>query len=555
MLKTLHCKDLGIIEDLVLDFSSGLVCLTGETGAGKSLVVDGLQLVLGARGDPSLVRHGARSCIVEAIFEVEGSEYDGGPDGLYAPEDGEVRVTRVVGADGRSKAFIQGRLVAVRDLRRIIGKMVTIAGQHAFTSLCEEGERLVLLDAFGGLEGRVKEYEGSFRRWKEGEKRLEEMKRAQAERLARQDYLEFVVKQIEAARVQKGEVERLLAEANVLRQADRLKEAIVGALRALVGREGAALDGLSEAVALLGNGARIYKGVEGILERLEAVRIEVKEVARDLEASLRGLDLDPGRLYEVESRLKVLQGLMRKYGGSEEAVLRTLEEAKRELEVMASSEMEIERLEGEVAQAEAKVLEMARELSRLRREAAPKISEAVTKTLRLLGMEGATFEVLVEETPAQEKGIDKVEFLVETNPGEGKGRVEERASGGELSRIALAIYGAIASSAGTPVVVFDEIDVGVSGGVAEAIGEMLAKASKTRQILVVTHHPQIAARARTHFVVEKAVTGGRTVATARQVEGEERVLEIARMLGGKVLSETAIAHAKELLMRGAEVEQ
>lgn len=549
MLKTLHVRDFGIIEEVLVDLGPGLVALTGETGAGKSLIVDAIALLLGQRADPGVVRQGARRAIVEAVLDVSGvgDVARDLADAGVEPEDGEVRLTRVVQSDGGSRAFVQGRLATVRDLKEVGGRLLAIAGQHAFTRLAQPRERVLMLDAFAGLDSRRVACARRYRAWREARSRLQALRERTAERAARQDYLEFVVRQISAVALREGEVEALQAEREVLRQAERLKTLASSVVQRLYEGEGAACDALGRAAQDLHEMARVDATVADLARRIEAARIEAREVARDVAAHVARWSVDPGRLQAVEDRIEAIRSLERRYGGDTAAVLETLRSAREELAAIAGASDEDDRLAREVEGLEREVLDLASDLHEARLAVAGAMSRAVTETLHDLGMEGAVLDVAVEAGEPGETGADRVDFRVATNPGEGAGPVTERASGGELSRITLALYSVVSSSVGTPVLVADEIDAGVSGAVADRMGEVLARAGRGRQVLVVTHHGQIAARASTHLLVTKRTANGRTTAQVSPLDGDARVSEVARMIGGRTVTPRALAHAREML--------
>lgn len=549
MLKTLHVRDFGIIEEVLLDLTPGLVAVTGETGAGKSLIVDAIALLLGQRADAGVVRHGARRAVVEAVVDVRAAPdlaRDLAKTG-FELEDGEVRLTRVVQADGGSRAFVQGRLATVKDLKEVGGRLLAIAGQHAFTRLSQARDRLLMLDAFAGLGANRSAYEERYRAWRGAVASLKSLRSQAAERAARQDYLEFVIRQVTAVAPREGEVEDLLAEREVLRQTERLKALASTAVHHLYEGDGAAFDSLGRAAQDLHEMARVDGTLQDLVRRVEAARIEAREVARDIGAYIARVSADPARLQAIEDRIEAIRSIERRYGGNTAAVLATLNAAREELAGMALASDEDGRLAAEVEALEREVRDRAADLTRARRAAAEEMSRAVTARLRALGMEEAVLQVAVQAREPGETGADHVDFQIEANPGEGAGPVADRASGGELSRITLALYSVVSSSVGTPVLVADEIDAGVSGAVADRMGEVLAGAAGARQVLVVTHHGPIAARADTHLRVTKHTTGGRTVAQVAILDGEDRLREIARMIGGRTVTPRSLAHAREML--------
>ncbi len=549
MLKTLHVSNLGVLGDVEVDFPAGLSCLTGETGAGKSLLVDAIELLLGARADAGVVRQGQREAVIEALVDVTGlpGARAAFEDAGYPVDDGEVRLRRIVGADGRGKAWIQGRLATSRELRDLGGALVSVAGQHAFIGLSVARERLAMLDAFAGTAADVLAYAGRWAAYRDARDDLARLQARQADREARADYLRYVVDSIETLGPVAGEIESLAAEAQVLRGAERLREMAAAVTDALYEGAPSACDGLARALQSAREMARIDDRAVAFASRLELLQIEARDVSREVESYVGSVDLDPARLAHVDDRLDALKGLARKHGGSLESVLDTLAAARAELAELAGTDEQAGRLEAVASGLRAEVDAFAAALSAKRRAAAVAMSTQVTDSVRGLAMAGATLEVRVDAADAGETGTDRVDFQVETNPGEGWGPVTDVASGGELSRITLALYSVLSASVGTPVMVYDEIDAGVSGAVAERMAEALGRAANHRQILVVTHHGQVAARAAAHFLVDKATSDGRTLASIRRLEGDDRLAEIARIIGGQTITEAVLRHATEML--------
>lgn len=549
MLKTLHVSNLGVLGDVEVDFPEGLSCLTGETGAGKSLLVDAIQLLLGARADAGVVRQGEREAVVEALVDVAdapGARAEFEAAG-YPVDDGEVRLRRVVGADGRGKAWIQGRLATARELRDLGGAVVSVAGQHAFIGLSQPRERLAMLDAFAGTAPDVARYGERWEAYREARRALESLRARQADREARVDYLRFVVDQIETLGPRAGEDALLAAEAVVLRNAERLRELAAAVSDALYEGTPAACDGLGRAMQSAREMARLDDRAAAFADRLESLHIEARDLSREVESYATQVELDPAHLARVEDRLDALKGLARKHGGSLQSALQVLEASRQELADLDGAGEQADRLRDESERLRVEVEALASSLSARRRDAAARMSMRVTDAVRGLAMAGATLDVRLEPLEPGETGADRVDFLIETNTGEGWGPVADVASGGELSRVTLALYSVLSASVGTPVMVYDEIDTGVSGAVAERMAEVLGQAACHRQILVVTHHGQVAAKAAAHFLVRKATEDGRTFASVQLLEGEDRLKEIARIIGGQTLTEAVLRHAREML--------
>lgn len=549
MLRTLHVANFGVLGDVAVDFGRGLSCLTGETGAGKSLLVDAIKLLLGARADASDVRAGEREAVVEAVFDLDG---DAALAAAFAeagcdPEDGEIHVRRVVGADGRGRAWLQGRLTTARELRDLVGRLVSVAGQHAFIGLGVPAERLAMLDAYAGLGAEVAAYRERFQAWRRVRAELDDLRARQADRAARRDYLEYVVGQVDALAPTPGEDATLAGQAAVLRGAEQLRGLAGTAGNALYEGDPSAFDVLGHALAAVRDMARIDARTAELATRLESLQIDVREAARELADYAESVDLDPAQLERVETRLDALRGLARRHGGSLDGAIAARDAARAELDGIGDADDRSGRLSDQADALRAEVDALAAGLTSRRIHASERMSAEVTEVVRGLAMAGATIAIRVSPCEPGESGADRVDFRVETNPGEGWGEVADVASGGELSRITLGLYAVLSRSVGTPVMVYDEIDAGVSGGVADRMGEVLHRAARARQVLVVTHHGQVAARGDAHYLVEKATADGRTVASIRALDGEDRVLEIARIIGGATLTDAVLRHARELV--------
>ncbi len=551
MLRTLHVANFGVLGDVAVDFDPGLSCLTGETGAGKSLLVDAIKLLLGARADAGDVRSGEREAVVEAVFELNGDEAlaQAFAEAGYDAQDGEVHVRRVVGADGRGRAWLQGRMTTARELRDLVGRLVSVAGQHAFIGLGVPAERLAMLDAYTGLGPDVTAYRRRFEAWHRARTAVDELLARRADREARRDYLEFVVSQIDAVAPLAGEDVALAAQAAILQGAEQLRTLAAAATDALYEGTPSAHDMLGRAVHGIRDMARIDPRVGDLATRLESLQIDLREAARDLASHAQSIDLDPALLDQVHGRLEALRGLARRHGGTLESAIAARDAARTELDGIGNSDERLERLRDEADALRADVDTLAAALTSRRTEAAERMSAEVTQVVRGLAMAGATLAIRLVPCEPGESGADRCDFCVETNPGEGWGEVADVASGGELSRITLALYAALSRSVGTPVMVYDEIDAGVSGGVADRMGEVLHRAARARQVLVVTHHGQVAARGDAHYLVDKVTERGRTFATVRPLDDEGRVREIARIIGGTQITDAVLRHAREMVAR------
>ena len=424
---------------------------------------------------------------------------------------------------------------------------MSVAGQHAFIGLGVPAERLAMLDAFAGVSQEVAAYKKVYSKFKQACDALEELVENQAEIAARRDYLQFVVSSFDTVDPAPGEDQSLASQAAVLENAEHLKTLATSAIAAIYEESPSAHDLLGGAVGAAREMARIDSRVAEIAGRLESVLIDLREIQRDLGSYSESIDVDPGQLQAIHDRLDALRSLARRHGGTLDAAISAAEAARAELSKMDSTTDSVEALQAKADALRSELDVLAAGLTARRTQAATKMSAEVTKVVRSLAMAGATVEIRLSPTEPAESGADRCDFAVETNPGEGWGEVASVASGGELSRITLALYAVLSKTVGTPVMVYDEIDAGVSGGVADQMGQVLNRAGKTRQVLAVTHHGQVAARADAHYLVEKATEAGRTLATIRRLDGEERVQEIARIIGGSKLTETVLKHARELV--------
>jgi len=529
MLLELRLRNFLLIEEARLSLGPGFTVLTGETGAGKSLLVKALRLVLGERGGADYLRPGAGEAVVEALLSSPELPERLSTLGLEPAE--EILVRRVITPE-RSRIFINGSPVPLKMLAQLTRGLVVLTGQHEFRTLLSPEYRLRLLDAFAGTRELLQGYREVFFRLKE----VRERRRALEEELSRlareRDFLDFQIREIEEAGLSPGEDEELQREREVLRNLTRLREGLSEGARAL----SAAGEELSRALAALKGLVRFEEGLSGLLARLEGAYYEILEGERELEEHLSDLPEDDSRLEEVEARLARLENLKRKYGSSVEEILRTLEELRRRRERLEGGEEELAALSAEEARLAEEALERALALSSERIRAAAELSRRVTEELSALAFSGAEFRVEVRREEARPEalgpeGLDRVEFLVRTNPGTPERPLEKVASGGELSRIFLALKGVLAERDRAACLIFDEVDAGVGGVAAVRVGEKLRKLARREQVICITHLPQIARLADRHFAVEKEVSGGKTFTRVRELSPEERERELRRMLG------------------------
>ncbi len=550
MLHALHIENLAIIDRLEVSFAGGLNALTGETGAGKSILLDALNLALGERADPTLIRTGADKIRVNAVFELPSD-----PD-LHAllselgvePEEGMLYLSREVQAGGRSIARINGQPTPVNTLKIIGERLVDLHGQHEHQSLLKPSSHLEFLDRWLGepalqLREQVCQAVQALRR---AEREMQELTEREREREQMLDLYRFQVDEIRSAELQIGEDEQLETEERRLTHAERLIALAGGAYDALM-QENGAYDQAALASRNLTEIARIDPSVSEWGDMLEGALAQIEEVARNLRAYAESIEYDPVRLEEVIARLELVKRLKRKYGDTIEAILHYADDAERKLHALETQSERLEALETQIAELQAQASALCERLSELRRAGAERFAQAVRTHLRDLAMERAEFQVSVRPKSMDTTGTDSVEFLFSANPGEPPRPLSKIASGGEMSRVMLALKTALANAAPVPTLVFDEIDAGLGGRTAHAVGEKLSQLAQHCQILCITHLPQIASRASNHLLIEKHTDTNATRVQIHALEDEARVQEIARMLAGEP-TETALRHARELLL-------
>lgn len=560
MLHSLTIDNVVLIEHEMLELRAGFNVLTGETGAGKSMVVDALALVLGGRARPDVVRAGTREAEVAAVFEVEpGSRIGAKLEAAGVPCDGELVVRRVVQAESRSRAFLNGKVATAAQLSDLAPDLCDIASQHESVSLTDPATHLEYLDAFGKLESmrdalgeKVAELAATVRE-------IERVRDAEKGRVEREDFLAFQLREIEELDPSPGEEVDLESERARLRHAEKLENATKGAADRLYEGEDAVCDQLGRLSADLEAAAAIDPSLAPLARSVDAARSELADAARALSRYATGIEASPARLSEVDDRWFRLQKLLRRHGPTTQELLAHKEDLRKQLRELEGAADLLDGLEQKKEAQTVAVTAEARTLSRRRRDAAAKLADAIGKELAGLGMGRARVVVEVSPVPGASdlpivdgarltsSGIDRVEFLIAPNKGEDPRPLRKIASGGELSRALLALKRVLAEKGPAGLYVFDEVDAGVSGAIAEVIGRAIADVARHRQVLCITHLPQIAALADHHFVVDKAEAKGRTKSSVRRLSDAERVEEIARMIGGVRVGDAARRAAAELL--------
>ena len=552
MLRELRVRNFAVLEAVVVPLAPGLNVLTGETGAGKSMLIDAILLIRGARAQGDVIRADTETATVEAVFDVEPR----GPVAALLDEaglgldDGQLVLRRELSRAGRHRAFANDAPVTVGLLERLGDHLVEVHGQHEHQRLLEPARQLELLDRFADAEDLREEVGGLFAKFREARAEMERARAAERDRAQREDLLRFQVGELDAARLRSGEEAELRAELRRAQHAEKLAGGLAEAAALLDDDRDAATGRLARAARLLGDLGRIDPAFAAPVAGLDAAQAHLEEVLAALRALRADVVVEPGRREAIDERLDALTRLKRKYGESAEAMLGFREEAAAELDRLGRHEEILAEQERMLGELRAELGAAATALADRRQGAVERLAPRVERELRALGMERAVFRVALERAPLEAigaRGLDRVEFRLSTNPGEELRPLARVASGGELSRTMLALKAVLARADRVPTMVFDEVDAGIGGRVASVVAQKLAAAAEGRQVLCVTHLAPIAAAAQQHLRVVKSVRGGRTRVAAEPLAGAARVEEIARMLGGETVTDTARGHARALL--------
>ncbi len=547
MLRLLQIENIAIIEKADIEFEAGLNVMTGETGAGKSIVIDSLGAVLGYRVSRGLVRTGAGSASVTAVFSGDLPMEWLRENGIEAED--ELVITRKISADGKSLARVNGAVVSVTQLRELGSQLVDILGQNSGLHLLDERFHLNYLDGFGETEDELRAYREAYGEYRAIEKEMRDLEMDEGEKERRIDSLKYQIGELESANIRVGETEELESRRELLRNAGKLTEAVNEAYAALYGGDmtDGAVSLISQAEGALSSASRYTDTLESIGSKLSELRYMAEDAAEELRGFKDDLSFSPWELDELESRLDVLKRLSRKYGPSDTDMLAYLDSCKKELEGIEYSDERLGELSVMCARRRAEAEKLAERLSRSRRDAADRLEVRIMDELSQLSMKGVKFEVGFEETELNSTGSDAVYFLMSANAGETPGRINKIASGGELARIMLAMKTVLAAKESVATMVFDEIDTGVSGIAAQRVGEKLGDLGRDKQVICVTHLPQIAVMADTHFAIEKTISGGRTFTHIDALDENGREKEIARLTGGENITITTLIAAREQL--------
>jgi DNA repair protein RecN (Recombination protein N) len=547
MLRTLSIHDFVIVDSIELEFAPGFTVFTGETGAGKSILVDALALALGERGDASMVREGAAKADIAAEF-ITGAEADYWLNANeFGSDEGGVLLRRVIDNAGRSKAFINGIAATAAQLRELGDMLVDIHGQHAHQSLLKNDAQRVLLDNQAGLQDSVKELTLLYKAWRALSRQREEFENNAKNVLSERERLEWQVGELEKLAVKPGEWAEISNEHSRLSHAANLIEGAQEALDAISESEhNPILSRLSSLNQKMGKLADIDEGLKPVLEALEPARIQLQEAVYALNDYLSRVELDPERLRAVDARLEAIHSTARKFRVAPDELTQEFATLSAQLRQLADAS-DLDGLRAQEAIAKAAYQVAAEKLSKARAKAAESLGSAVTAAMQDLSMAGGRFAVALNLCEPASFGQEQVEFMVAAHPGSALRPLAKVASGGELARIALAISVIASCATATPTLIFDEVDSGIGGGVAEVVGRLLKRLGQDHQVLCVTHLPQVASQANQHFQVSKHTVAGRTVSHIEVLDAKSRVEEVARMLGGLEITATTRKHARELL--------
>jgi DNA repair protein RecN (Recombination protein N) len=553
MLTNIRIKNLAVVDDTTVRFSEGLNVITGETGAGKSMLADALQLLLGERADKSLIRTGAEQALAEAVFYLErSSDVDKllTEAGMEPCLDGELIIRRTISSKGPGRAWINDTPTTVQLLKTIGNLLVDMHGPHEHQSLLNPRFQRDILDAFGNHTALLQQYQRPYQEMKALEAEREAYSNDDGDTAAQIDLLEYQIKELEQADLENTDEEELLQEHARMANASRIIELADATANVLTGEEHAAISAIASARRALLELADLIPEAEEWVETIESISIQTKDISNALVSMLNRMDIDPERLVLLEDRMALLQKLKRKYGRSVEDMRQFLERAKEKRKKLASRESRLEEIALDLEETEKQVISFGKQLREARGKSATKLEKQVTQHLRDLGFKHGQFSILVSpaNTPASH-GIDTVEFAFAPNPGEESRSLKDIASSGEISRVMLALKAVLAQHDKVPVLLFDEIDANLGGEMGNAVGQKLATVATAHQVLCITHLPQVAAFGQHHLVVVKLIKEGRTHVDISHVTQKDRVDEIARMLGGKDLTSVATRHAQELLDR------
>lgn len=549
MLSFLKIKNLALVDDLAWELAPGLIGVTGETGAGKSIIVGALKLVLGDRADRTLIRTGEESCTVEAGFHLKDArEVDIVLEeaGLEKCENNELLIKRVVSASGANKQFVNCSPVTINVLKGIGEFLVDLHGPHDHQSLNSRERQIEMLDKYAGIEEQAAKFAEAWRRWRSAQAELGELENSERASQQQIDMLRHQINEIAAAKLKPGEDEEIESKHRIAANSARLGELCSGIMERLGDGDEGVTHALREAAKMIHELEKIDPASVKLFEEFESAQIALREIESSVSDYAEELELDPREFARLEERMAALQSLKRKYAPTIDGVLAYQAECEAKLARMEGRGDEIERLRKVIAGHKADVDKLGKAIGKKRADAAPKLAKEVAAHLADLGFKRSVFEAqLTALAEPVRHGFEEVDFLFAPNPGEPLKPLRLTASSGEMSRVLLAVKSALARQDAVPLLVFDEIDANVGGNIAEAVGRKMSELGRTHQVIAITHLPQVASLAKSHFVVTKEIEGKRTRSTIHEVAGDERLDELARMLGGS--AQSARKHAESLM--------
>ncbi|WP_419393707.1 DNA repair protein RecN [Cytobacillus praedii] len=553
MITELSIRNFAIIEALSISFDKGLTVLSGETGAGKSIIIDAIHLLVGGRGSAEFVRHGSEKAEIEGLFQLDDPNHPCFAKAIefgIELEDGMAILRRDISSNGKSVCRINGKLVTISTLREIGSTIIDIHGQHEHQELMDETMHLSLLDQFGGekISSALNEYQYVYHAYEQKIKQLKNLSENDQQMAHRLDLIQFQLDEIRTADLKLNEDEELLEEKRKLSNFERVYDSLQSGYNGLQG-EYKGLDWIGLVMGHIQNAAELDPSYKELAESVSNSFYQLEDAARTIRNEMDFLEYDPARLAEIEDRLNEINQLKRKYGKTVDEILEYASKIEEEIETLLNKETHIDQLEKEIASLRKDLLIEADELSALRKISAQNLTKLIHKELKELYMEKTVFEVqFVKNTESfMRNGMDKGEFYLSTNPGEPLKPLSKIASGGELSRIMLALKSIFSKHQGVTSIIFDEVDTGVSGRVAQAIAEKIHKVAVNSQVLCISHLPQVAAMADTHLYIAKNIIEGRTKTTVKSLNESEKIKEIGRMISGVEITELTKEHAKELL--------
>lgn len=553
MLTSLKIENVAIIESAAIEFGCGLNVLTGETGAGKSIVIDSINAILGERTSRDIIRTGAQSAKVYAVFEDVNAKVRKFLDenGIDC-EDGVLIINRTLSREGKNVCRLNGAPVTVSMLREIGSELIDIHGQHDNQALLSPEKHCGFVDSFAGNAEIIADYREKYGRLCEVRSKLKKLTTDESSKSQRIDFLTYQIDELEKAEITPGERDELKARKTLINNSQKVIESLNVAYEALKA-DGAGIDMITDAESEISDASAYMEALGEASEKITDIRYELEDIAETVRDAMSEVDFDQSELEEIDERLDLLYRLSKKYGNTEEEMLEYLEKAKTELDNIAFSEEKVKELQKQEKEALDETEAAAKKLTESRKAAGEKLSEAICSELEFLDMPNVRFVVKCDDIGLTENGKDEIEFLISANVGEEPKPLAKIASGGELSRIMLAIKNVLAEADGVDTMIFDEIDTGVSGRAAQKIAMKLRSASKGRQVICVTHLAQIAAQGDVHLYISKSVSDGKTYTNIKSLIEEDRVAEIARIMGGMEITKLQLESAREMLRNAGNI--